>query len=58
MIIAVIPMTTCTVERSFNQMKLVKARLRNLLGDDTLDMVMKISIEGPETFEDEELDKS
>ena len=57
MIISVIPVTTCTmVERSFSQMKLVKTRLRNLLGDETLAMVMKISIEGPETFEDEQLD--
>ena len=50
-----IPMTTCTVERSFSQMKLVKTRLRNHLGDETLDMLMKISIEGPKTLEDEKL---
>ena len=54
MIVSVIPVTTCTVERSFSQ---VKTRLRNRLGDETLDMLMKISIEGPKTFEDERLDR-
>ena len=36
-------------------MKLVKTRLRNCLGDKTLDMLMKISNEGPKTLEDEKL---
>ena len=34
----------------FSQMKLVKKRLKNLLGDGTLDMLMKISVEGPKTL--------
>lgn len=55
MIMSVIPVTTCTVERSFSQMKLVKTRLRNRLGDDTLDMLMTIGIEGPKTLNDEQL---
>lgn len=56
MIVSVIPVTTCTVERSFSQMKLVETRLRTRLGDETLDMLMKISIEGPKTLEDEKMD--
>ncbi len=36
----VLPVTTGTVERSFSDMKLVKTRLRNRLGEDTLDQAM------------------
>ena len=33
----------------------MKTRLRNHLGDETLDMLMKMCIEGPKTLEDEKL---
>ena len=56
MIISVLPITTATVERSFSDMKLVKTRLRNRLGDETLDQAMRVSIEGQETLEDEQLE--
>ncbi len=52
MIESVNPVTTCTVERSFH-MKIVKTRLRNRLGDETLDMLMKIAIEGPKINNDQ-----
>ena len=55
MIVSVIPMTTCTVEGSFCQIKLVKIRLRNRLGDEMFDILMKISIDGPKTLEDERI---
>ncbi len=56
MIESVIPVTTCTVERSFSHMKIVKTRLSNRLGDETLDMLMKIAIEGPKTLNNDQLD--
>jgi len=38
MILVVIPVTTATVERSFRDMKLVKTRLVNRLGDTNLEL--------------------
>lgn len=55
-ILSVIPVTTATVERSFSDMKLIKTRLRNRLGDETLDQAMRVSIEGPETLKEEHLE--
>ena len=49
-IISVLPVTTATVERSFSSMKLIKTRLRNRMGDDTLENSMRICIEGPDTL--------
>jgi hypothetical protein len=46
-ILSVLPVTTATVERTFSSMKLIKTRLRNRMGDDTLDSTMRICIEGP-----------
>ncbi len=52
----VLPETTATVERSFSDMKQIKTRLRNRLGEDTLDQAMRISIEGPEKISSDSLD--
>ena len=52
----VIPVTTAMVERSFSSMRQVKTRLRNRLGQETLDYAMCICIEGPEKLNDSELE--
>ena len=39
---------TATVERSFSQMKMIKTRLRNRLGDLNLSRIMRIAIEAPD----------
>jgi len=51
MILVVVPITTATVHRSFSDMTLVKTRLRNHLGDTSLDHTMRVSIEGPVTLD-------
>lgn len=50
-----LPVTTATVERSFSDMKLIKICLRNRLGEESLDQIMHISIEGPDTLNYDEL---
>ena len=50
-----LPVTTATVERSFSDMKLIKTRLRNRLGEESLDQAMRICIEGPDTLSDADL---
>ena len=50
-----LPVTTASVERSFNDMKLIKTRLRNRLGEESLDQAMRICIEGPDTLSDADL---
>ena len=45
-----LPIGTASVERSFSQMKLIKTRLRNSLGELSLSRLMKIAIESPETL--------
>ena len=52
-----IPVSTASVERSFSQMKLIKTRLRNSLNEGNLSHLMKISIESPETLEENDLDE-
>ena len=51
----ILPVTTATVERSFSDMKLIKTRLRNRLGEESLDQTMRICIEGPDTLNNDEL---
>ena len=46
---------TASVERSFSQIKMIKTRLRNSLGDTNLSHLMKIVIEPPQSLSDEEL---
>ena len=43
-----IPVGTASVERSFSQMKMIKTRLRNRLGEMSLSLLMKIAIESPQ----------
>ena len=52
-----IPVSTASVERSFSQMKLVKAHLCNALSDCSLSHLMKIAIEEPEVLSDSDLDE-
>ena len=49
----VLPVTTATVEQSYNDMKLIKTRLRSRLGEETLNHTMRISIEGPDKLNSE-----
>ena len=48
------PLSVSCVERLFHVMKLVKTRLRNQLGQTTLESLLRISTEAKETFLDEE----
>ena len=52
----VLPVTTATVERSFSDMKLIKTRLRSRLGEEILNHTMRISIDGPDKLNSEDLD--
>ena len=52
-----IPVGNASVERSFSQMKMIKTRLRNRLGEDNLSNLMKIAIESPENLADEDLEQ-
>ena len=52
-----IPVGTVSIERSFSQMKMIKNRLRNGLGDTNLSHLMKIVIESPQSLSDEELEQ-
>ena len=51
-----LPISTASVERSFSQMKLIKTRLRNRLGELSLSLLMEIAIESPETLFDSDLE--
>ena len=47
---------TASVESSFSQMKLIKTRLGNRLGELSLSHLMKIAKESPETLSDGDLE--
>ena len=51
------PVGNATVERLFSYLKLVKSRLRNNLGDQTLDSLLRIKIECKDELEDEDLEE-
>ena len=55
-ILIVLPVTTATVERSFSCMKLIKTRLRNRMGENTLEYAMRICIEGPNQLSNDTLE--
>ena len=48
-----IPVGTASVERSFSQMKMIKTRPRNRLGEQNLVHLMRIAIEMPEKLLDD-----
>lgn len=48
-----IPVSTASAERSFSTMNRLITKLRNRLGQETIQDLMKISIEGPEELSDE-----
>ena len=52
-----LPIGITSVERSFSQMKLIKTRLHNCLGELSLSRLMKIAIESPETLFDSDLEE-
>jgi hypothetical protein len=51
-----IPVGTASVERSFSQMKMIKTRLRNRLGEQNLAHLMRIAVEMPEKLPDDIVD--
>ena len=52
-----IPVATAFVERSFSQMKLIKAHLCSRLSDTSLSHLMKIAIESPDKLLDSDLEE-
>ena len=51
-----IPVSTASVEKSFSQMKMIKTRLRNRIGESSLSNLMKIAIETPRKLSAEDLE--
>ena len=51
-----LPIGAASVERSFSQMKLIKTRVCNHLGELRLSHLMKIAIESPEILFDSDLE--
>ena len=51
MILAVLTVTTATVERSFSSMKLITTRLRTRMGEDTPESTQHICIEGSDSLD-------
>ena len=52
-----LPVATASVERSFSQMKMIKTRLRNRIGELSLSKLMKIAIESPDTLSDNDVEE-
>lgn len=48
------PLSVACVERLFSKMKLIKTRLRNQLGQTSLDSLLRISTESPSKFQEDE----
>ena len=51
-----LPVSTASVEQSFSQMKMIKTRLRNCMGESSLNQLMLIAIESFNELNDNELD--
>ena len=51
-----IPVRTAFVEQSFSQMKMIKTRLRNRLGEKSISHLMKIVTESPKKLSDTDLE--
>ena len=45
-----IPFSSVECERGFSKQNQIKTKNRNLLKTETLDMLMRVSLEGPESF--------
>ena len=52
----IIAVSIASVERSFSQMKLIKTRIRNCIGQFSFSHLMKIAIDMSETLSDANLD--
>ena len=52
------PIGNATVERLFSLLKIVKTKLRNLLGDGTLDSLLRVKMECKEELEDHHLEEA
>ena len=52
-----LPVATASVERSFSQMKMIKTRLRNRIGELSLSNLMKIAIESLDTLSDNDVEE-
>lgn len=52
-----VPPTTSNVERGFSMMNLICTPLRTSLRESNLDRFMRICINGPETFSEDEVEK-
>ena len=50
------PVGTASVERSFSQMKMIKTRLRNRMGEKSLFYLMKIATESSQKLSDNDLE--
>ena len=48
------PLGNVVIERLFSLMKITKTVLRNRLGDSTLDYLLRISVEAPDLWTEEE----
>ena len=55
-VLEVMPVTTATIERTFDSMKVIKKRLCSRIGEQTLNHAMQICIERPETLSAKTLD--
>ena len=51
------PVGNAIVERLFSLMNITKTLLRNRLGDETLDLILRINKEAPELWTEEEKEK-
>ena len=56
-IVTIIPSSTASVERSFSTMNDICTTLRAKLGQQTLENLLRMCLEGPSEFSDSELDE-
>ena len=54
MLSALSPVGNAVVERLFSLMKITKTELRNRVGDDMLDMLLRLKVEGPEVWAEDD----
>ena len=56
LLIATLPVGTCSVERCFSAMKLIKNRLRSMLSDANMEWLMLAGVEGPDNLSRAQID--